>query len=84
MAAIFGKTNNDNMTDLFLPEVNHFHDGGRYHIETSPLICGANQWTGFYIITATFMKGLNTLSFSLMSQQNYFGCRWDPRSDTNK
>ena len=19
-----------------------FHDGGRYHIETSPLICGAN------------------------------------------
>ena len=22
-------------------------DGGRYHIETSPLICSANQWTGF-------------------------------------
>ena len=38
-----------------------FHDGGRYHIETSPLICGANQWTGFYMITASVMKGL-TLS----------------------
>ena len=35
-----------------------FHDGGRYHIETSPLICGANQWTGFYMITASIMKEL--------------------------
>ena len=35
MAKIFGKSNNDNMTDPFLPEVNHFHDGGYYHIETS-------------------------------------------------
>ena len=26
-----------------------FHDGGPYHIETSPLICRVNQWTGFYI-----------------------------------
>ena len=33
------------------------HDGGRYHIEASPLICGANQWTGFYVITASVMKG---------------------------
>ena len=28
-------------------------DGGRYHIETSPLICRANQWTGFYMISAS-------------------------------
>ena len=35
-----------------------FHDGGRYHIETSPLICSANQWTGFYMISASVMKGL--------------------------
>ena len=27
-----------------------FHDGGRYHIENSPLICRAYQWTGFYMI----------------------------------
>ena len=26
--------------------------GGHYHIETSPLIYGANQWTGLYMITA--------------------------------
>ena len=26
----------------------NFHDGGPYHIETNPLICGANQQTGFY------------------------------------
>ena len=35
-----------------------FQDGGRYHIETSPLICGANKWTGFYMITASALKGL--------------------------
>ena len=28
-------------------------------METSPLICGANQWTGFYMIAASVMKGLN-------------------------
>ena len=27
-------------------------------METSPLICGANQRTGFYMITASVMKGL--------------------------
>ena len=29
-----------------------------YHIGTSPLICSANQWTGFYMITASVMKEL--------------------------
>ena len=33
-----------------------FHDGCRYHIETSPLINSANQWTGFYMITAPSWK----------------------------
>ena len=43
-----------------------FHDGDRYHIETTPLICSANPWTGFYMITASVMKELNfkSLSFS--------------------
>ena len=36
-----------------------FHDGGRYHIETSPLICSANQWAGFYTITASVMTELS-------------------------
>ena len=35
-----------------------FHDAGRYHIETSPLICRANQGTGFYVITDSVMKKL--------------------------
>ena len=37
-----------------------FQDGGCCHIETSPLICGANQWTSFYMITACILKGLST------------------------
>ena len=36
-----------------------FHDGDRYHIETSPLICRANQLTGLYMIMAPVMKELN-------------------------
>ena len=40
-------------------DIYFFHDGGRYHIETSPLICRANQWTSFYIVTASVMKELN-------------------------
>ena len=43
-----------------------FQDGGRYHIETSPLICGANQWTDFYMILASVMKELKT--YFLISQ----------------
>ena len=34
-------------------------DGGPYHVETSPLICSANQWTGFYMIGTFFIKELN-------------------------
>ena len=33
-----------------------FHDGGPYHVETRPLICPANQWTGFYMIGTFVMK----------------------------
>ena len=36
-----------------------FHDGGCYDIETSPVIWGANQWAGFYMITDSVMKGLS-------------------------
>ena len=38
-----------------------FHDGGPYHIETSPLICRANQWTYFHKIESSIMKELSTL-----------------------
>ena len=37
-----------------------FHDGGLYHIETSPLICHLNQWTGFYMTGTSVLKGLMT------------------------
>ena len=33
------------------------------HIETSPLICSANQWTGFYMIWTSVVKELIILSF---------------------
>ena len=36
-----------------------FHDGGPYHMETSPLISRTNQWTGFYMIGISVMKELN-------------------------
>ena len=37
-----------------------FHDGGRYFIETSRLKCSADQWTGFYMMSASVVKGLKT------------------------
>ena len=39
-----------------------FHEGCPYHIETSPLICSANQWTGFYMIETYVMKELKLLT----------------------
>ena len=33
------------------------YDGDPYHIETSPLICSENQWTVFYVIWTSVMKG---------------------------
>ena len=35
-----------------------FHGGDPYHKETSPLVCFANQWTGFYMIRISVMKEL--------------------------
>ena len=35
-----------------------FDNGGPYHIDTSPLICSANQWTGFYMIRTSVKKEL--------------------------
>ena len=40
------------------------HDGGPNHIETIPLLCQTNQWTGFYIIGISVMKGLKMLQQS--------------------
>ena len=35
-----------------------FHDGGPYHVKTSPLICRENQWTGFCMMETSVMKEL--------------------------
>ena len=37
------------------------HEGSLYHIETSSLICSANQWTGFYMMETFAMKVLKKL-----------------------
>ena len=37
-----------------------FHDGDPYDKEASPLICTANQWTGFCMIGIFDMKELTT------------------------
>ena len=37
-----------------------FHDGGPNHLETNPLICRGNQWTGFYVTgTSDLLKELS-------------------------
>ena len=54
---IFFNYSSQNLNDAYWPQL--FHDVGRYHIETSPLICRANQWTGFYMIMAYVMKELS-------------------------
>ena len=45
-----------------------FYDRGSYHIESSPLICFANQWTGSYMVGTSVMKELNRNVFRTMSK----------------
>ena len=40
-------------------KIERFRDGGPYRIETSSLICSANQWTGLYMIGISITKELN-------------------------
>ena len=35
-----------------------FHEGSPYYIETSSLICSANQWTSFYLTETSVLKDL--------------------------
>ena len=48
-----------------------FHDGRHYHVETSSLICRANQWTGFYMIGTSVMKELKK-HFTISSHDKLF------------
>ena len=48
-----------------------FHDGGHCHIETNPLICRANQWTGFCMIGTSVMKEFKARQFlSFLGKRN--------------
>ena len=47
-----------------------FHDGGPYHIETSSLICSANQWIDFYLIEASVMKELNVQQVDSLGEKS--------------
>ena len=53
------------------------HDGGPYHIEISPLIFRANQWTDFYILGISVMKEL-IVSLPLCI------CGWEMRQNTDR
>ena len=42
--------------------INDREYGGLYHIETSPLTCTADQWTGFYMIGTSIWISISWLS----------------------
>ena len=46
-----------------------FHDEGPYHIETSPLSCRVNQWTGFYMIRTSVMKELKRYQSTVLRKR---------------
>ena len=57
----FSYCNNKNITKtrqdvIHSHHLQLFHNGGIYHIETSPLIYSANQWTSFYMLLTSVMK----------------------------
>ena len=48
-----------NIYDIFWKNSSLFHDRGHYHIETSPPIYRANQWTGFYMVETLRQERVN-------------------------
>ena len=52
--------------NYFHKKVPSTHGGGPYHVETSPLICSANQWTSFYMIGTYVVKELNTFLLDIL------------------
>ena len=60
-------------TEISTKNSSLFHHGGRYHIKTSPLICRANQWAGFYMISASVVKELMRLGLK-SNLSSYSNC----------
>ena len=52
----------------YIRSVYLFDDVGPYHIETSTLICSANQWTGFYMRGTSVMKELDIMSLQIIGR----------------
>ena len=50
-----------------MAELNYYLplDGGPSYKETSPFICIANQWTGFYVLGTSVMKELKKTNISI-------------------
>ena len=53
-------TGSHNFLNVWDQLVQLFHDGDPHHIEPSPLICTANQWTGIYMTGTSVMKELTS------------------------
>ena len=53
----FPKLDNKIITEVF-KKSKLFNTGGLYHIEASPFICRANQWTRFHMIRTSVKKEL--------------------------
>ena len=50
---IFKKLSMKQITQILKVRLELFYDRGPYHIESSLLICSANQWTGFFHMIGT-------------------------------
>ena len=52
-----------------------FHDGRSCRIETSPLICSANQWTGLCIIGTSVIKDSRRSSSTILRESVLTCCK---------
>ena len=48
-----------------------FHDGDPYHLENSPLICSAIQWSGYCMTKTSTTKKLNVIKPQNLSIKSY-------------
>ena len=53
-----------------------FHDGGLYHIETSPLFCSANLSTGFYMTVTSVTERINLSGRGVSGSRFWILERW--------
>ena len=61
--------------------MNTYHERGHGRIETSPLICSANQCTGFYMIrTCVIAAEGSTLRMRIAGSRTHTGNFWFPNA----